>query len=448
MHTGRFAHSIRRFGSRGVPTWFLLFVVLPTHSAAACEPDASGTASWEQEAQESVQVPPITDRAARFYRTGMTAWGLRVIVGFLVPTIILITGFSATLRRLSHRVTRGFSLGTKRQRELGVRFEFGAAVFAGLYATITALVLLPLEWYQFFYRHHEFGLSNQSFGRWFFETLMTFGLGTAVIMLIAPVVYFFLQASPKRWWLYTSVGAVVTILALRIVFPVWIAPLYDDFGPMQDQALEQEIIQLADRAGIDGSRIYEVNKSQDTEVVNAYVTGLLNTKRVVLWDTLLEKLSREQVLFVMGHEMGHYAMHHMWKIAGVTGLLVLFSLYVVQKTAGSLIAKFRDRFGFSQLSDYASIPLLVLMVSVVSAVASPLSLAYSRHLEKEADRFGLDITRDNHAAATTWLALQRENLSNPDPGFIYRTWRATHPVLKDRVRFANEYRPRGTEPTP
>lgn len=210
---------------------------------------------------------------------------------------------------------------------------------------------------------------------------------------------------------------------------------------MRNPTLEQEIITLAHRAGIEGGRVYEVNKSEDTELVNAYVTGVWNTKRIVLWDTLVDKLNREQVLFVMGHEMGHYVLNHAWKATVLTATLILISLYTIHRTARGLITRFSSHFGFDSLSDVASIPLILLIVSVLSIVATPVSLAYSRHVEHESDRFSLELTRNNYAAATTWIALQRQNLSNPNPGWIYRTWRATHPALADRVVFANQYRP-------
>ena len=395
----------------------------------------------DTDAPNMVEVPPASEEALGFYRSGMTAWGIRVVLGFLIPATILVTGFSAQLRNLSRRVSRDIRLATRKQRARGVSYDLSAGVYAGLYLTITALCLLPLEWYQFFLRYHGYGLSNQTFLQWFRDALITFSLGLGAVILIVPGVYFFLRASPRRWWLYTTIGAILTITALRIALPVWIAPLYDDFGRMRDTTLEREIITLAQRAGVEGGRVYEVNKSEDTELVNAYVTGGWNTKRIVLWDTLVDKLNREQVLFVMGHEMGHYVLNHAWKTTVLAATLILISLYTVHRTARGLITRFSGRFGFDSLSDVASVPLILLIVSVLSIVATPVSLAYSRHVEHESDRFSLELTRNNYAAATTWIALQRENLSNPNPGWIYRTWRATHPALADRVVFANQYRP-------
>jgi len=184
-----------------------------------------------------------------------------------------------------------------------------------------------------------------------------------------------------------------------------------------------------------------VDKSVDTKTINAYVTGVGATKRIVLWDTILEKLDPDQVAFVAGHEMGHFVLGHVAALIGVITLLVTLSLYVVHRLAGRLISRSSGRFGFDRLSDFASLPLLLLLSTGVSLITTPLVLAYTRHQEHEADRFGLELTRDNHAAATTFVRLQQENLAVPRPGTWYMLWRSSHPSLGERVDFANRYRP-------
>ena len=184
-----------------------------------------------------------------------------------------------------------------------------------------------------------------------------------------------------------------------------------------------------------------MNKSEDTESVNAYVGGLLDTKRIVLWDTLLTKLDREQVLAVMGHEMGHYALGHIWKLLAMLSALILVALYAVHRSFGFLIRRYQQRFGFSDASDIASLPLLVLLISLFFLLAQPIALAFSRQIERQADRFGLEITQNNHAMASALALLQEENLSHPRPGLLYVLWRSRHPSIAERIEFANGYRP-------
>ena len=143
----------------------------------------------------------------------------------------------------------------------------------------------------------------------------------------------------------------------------------------------------------------------------------------------------------MAHEMGHYVLNHVMQ-----GLLALFcgilvALYLIDRAANFLLRRYGDRFGFDQLSDVASLPLLLFLGQVVGLVMMPCGLAFSRHLEHEADRFALELTRDNRAAATAFVRLQSENLSNPRPGPVYTFLRASHPSLAERIEFANDYRP-------
>jgi Zn-dependent protease with chaperone function len=228
---------------------------------------------------------------------------------------------------------------------------------------------------------------------------------------------------------------------LFVVTPVWIDPLFNDYEPMEDRVLESRILALAQRAGIGRSRVYQVDKSSDTKLVNAYVTGIGATKRIVLWDTLLEKLEDEQTLFVTAHEMGHFVLRHTLAVIIATAILVTLSLYIVHRTAGGLIARYSLRFGFNDLSDVASFPLLLLLGTAALFLLAPLVLGFSRYQEHEADRFALEITRDNHAAASTFVVLQQENLTVPRPGRLYVLWRSSHPPLAERVAFANRYRP-------
>jgi Zn-dependent protease with chaperone function len=161
----------------------------------------------------------------------------------------------------------------------------------------------------------------------------------------------------------------------------------------------------------------------------------------LLWDTLLAKLDRDQVMVVMGHEMGHYVLGHVWTLFALLCALVFVTLYAVHRSLGYLIHRYGQRFGFTDASDIASLPLLVFLFSGFFLLAQPVALAYSRHIEREADRFGLEITRANGAMATAFTILQEENRAHPRPGLLYVLWRSRHPSIAERIEFANQYRP-------
>jgi STE24 endopeptidase len=374
-----------------------------------------------------VEVPPASEQALRFYYSSNVLWLVNMAWGIVIPCLFLFTGFSARIRSWAQRIGR--------------RWIFTVALYFLIVWLLVYFIDWPLNYYEGFIRPHAYGLSNQAFGKWLGDSLKTLLLGLVAGCLFLWVPYLLLDKSPHRWWFYTGLLAVPFVFLVMFITPIWIAPLYNHFGPMQNQALEAKILALADRAGIEGSRVYEVDKSVDTKAVNAYVTGFLSTKRIVLWDTLLTKLSDREILFIMGHEMGHYVLHHVMQGVLFSSLLVLVTLFAVHRTAGSLIRRYRARWGFDRLADVASLPLILLLVNVFSLVVVPVGLAFSRHIEHEADRFGLEITQDNYAAAMSFVRLQTENLSIPRPGLLYYVWHCSHPPLGERVDFCNTYRP-------
>jgi STE24 endopeptidase len=389
--------------------------------------NASGPVAGMAQAAEAVAVPEPSELAIRYHRSGNVLWGIETALSLLIPALLLFTGLSARLRNLAQRIGRPWLVTV--------------AAYALLFVLVTAVIGLPLAYYGGFLRQHAYGLSNQSFERWLSDWLKGVAVSGIGLMLVLWIPYLLIRKSPRRWWLYAGVATIPIAALVLVVTPVWVDPLFNDYGPMKDKALETRILALAGRAGIEGGRVFEVNKSVDTKVVNAYVTGVGATKRIVLWDTILAKLEPRQILFVTAHEMGHFVLRHTLAFIVLAALLTTASLYLVHRVAGSVIARFGSRLGFDRLSDVASFPLLLLLGSLVSLMLMPAVLAFNRRQEREADRFALEITRDNRAAATTFVRLQQENLAVPRPSRLYTLWRGSHPSLAERVDFANHYRP-------
>ncbi len=398
----------------------LLTAILSPIAAQASEPTRTVS-------EDTVPVPQPSEKALRYYRSGNVLWTLNTVWSLAALALLLWTGLSARLRDLARRIGRNWF--------------FTIAIYGVLFTLVTFVLDLPLAWYGGYVREHAYGLSTQTAAKWWSDQLIGLALGCVFLALTLWFPYLLLRKSPRRWWLYTGLASVPLLAFILFITPIWIEPLFNDFGPMKDKALESRILALADRAGIEGSRVFEVEKSVETKTVNAYVNGFLDTKRIVLWDTLLAKLDDREVLLVMGHEMGHYVLGHVAQIIALGSALVLFGLWVIHHLASGLIARHRGRFGFSELADAASVPLMALLFSAVSLALSPALLAVSRHNEHEADRFGLEITRDNRHCATAFVKLQQENLSVPRPGLLYKLWRSSHPPLGERIDFCNEYRP-------
>lgn len=410
----------------------LVALVLGPAGAEAAPPDADVTsqqaqAQIEVDVDGRVIVPTPSERAMSWYRSGNVVWAVSTLWGLLIPALLVFMGWSARLRGALARLAR------KPWQAL--------LLFLVAYALIMFVVDLPLAWYRGYLRPHSYGLSQQTFGKWIGDELKGLVLGAIALCLFVPGTLWFVRHSPKRWWIWTSMVAVPIAFVLLLLWPVFIAPLFNDFGPMQDPTLEAEILALAERAGIEGSRVYEVAKSEDTNTVNAYVTGFWSTKRIVLWDTIIARLERDELLVVMGHEMGHYVLGHVVNSMLILAVSIPLTLWLFHVTATRLMARFEARIGFSSLDDVAALPLFLLLVGLFGLVVAPLANAWSRHQEHESDRFALEITHDNHACAMAFAKLQQSNLGNPRPGPLYVLWRASHPTLGDRIDFCNDYRP-------
>jgi Zn-dependent protease with chaperone function len=379
---------------------------------------------------QPVEVPRPSEKVLRYYHSGMRLWAFNQCWGLLVLGVLAFSGFSARLRDLARR--------------LGRWWFPTVGLYVVLFLAILFVIDLPLAYYQGFVRQHAYGLSNQTRLKWLTDSLLSLGVEMVGGFAFAWVPYLLLARAPRWWWLCTAILSVPFLFFTVFVKPIWIDPLFNAFGPMHDKALEKSILDLASRAGIEGSRVFEVDKSVDTNAVNAYVTGILGTKRIVLWDTLIARLNEKELLVVMGHEMGHYVLGHLVRSILLSFLVTLAGLYAVDRAGRWLVERCSHFLRFDSLSDIASVPLILLLLHLSSYFLSPIALAYSRHQEHEADRFALDLTRTYHSAATGFVKFQEENLSNPRPGLVYKIFRASHPSIGQRIDFCNTYRPQRT----
>lgn len=374
-----------------------------------------------------VAVPEPSAKALKHYRSGMRLVGLFIVWNLLIPALFLFTRFSARLRSWAER--------------WGRRWYLTFALYCVALGVLYYLVSLPLQYYAGFIQPHSYDLSNQTFGRW----LGNYAKSAAVMIVFGLVVgwfpFFVIKKSPRRWWLYLGLLAAPALCVLQFIQPVVIDPLFHQFQPLQDKALESKILAEASRGGIEGSRVYEVNMSTDTKTLNAYVTGFMGTKRIVLWDTTLKALNEDELLFILGHEMGHYVLRHVIKLIAFNSVFIVLLYYVVYRLAGRILARFSARFGFNSLSDFAALPLLMVLILIVSLVGMPIPMAFSRSVEHEADRFGLELTHNNHAAATAFVKLQQKSLGISRPGPLVEIWLFDHPSVGERIDFCNSYRP-------
>jgi Zn-dependent protease with chaperone function len=375
-----------------------------------------------------VEVPPPSEQAVRYHRGGTVTWFINQLLGLALPALLLLSGFSAALRTTVGRLAGGHFYPTL------VLYLSGLSV-------VMAVVQLPLSYYVEFVREHAYGLSTQKFSKWLGDQAKGLVVGVVIGAAVLWIPYLLLARSPQHWWLWTGALSLPFFALTLLIGPIWIAPLFNKFGPMRDQTLESQVLEVARQAGVQGARVFQVDKSVESTKVNAYVTGVGGTKRIVLWDTLLARLSPRQTRFVVGHELGHYVLGHVWTSVLLSSGLTVLGLFGIHAVGDLVLDRLGGRIGFQSLSDVASMPLFMVLLSLFSLLITPAMLAFSRYHEREADRFGLELTHDNQAAATAFVALQQQNLAVPRPGKLFTIFRASHPPIGARVDFINGYHP-------
>jgi len=347
----------------------------------------------------------------------------------LICGLLLFSGLSARMRDIAHALSR--------------RRYVRVLVYLTLFLLVTFVMTLPLAWYSGYALEHRYGLSNETFGAWFLDELKVAGFNL-VFLGIVPLLalaYRAVERRPRTWWLWLGFGSIPTIVLTVLISPLVFEPAFNKFTPLHDVELKQEILDLAAKAGIPGRKVYEVNKSAQTKKYNAYVSGFGASQRIVLWDTMLKGMEHDEILFVMGHEMGHYRLGHIWKGIAFSCVLTFALCFVAGGMTRWALARFGERWRVRAPYDVGTLPLYAATLTILLLIGQPTIVSFSRGQEHEADAFGLEVTQLNDAAARAFMKLGSQNRNDPDPSPFVRAMLYDHPTAIERVRFALEYHP-------
>lgn len=368
----------------------------------------------------------ITEEMIRHSRIRDVLYFVGNAWAFGMMALLLFTPLSRKIRDASARVTR--------------RPFVMAMVYIAIFTVVVSILDFPLTYYSGFVVPHQFDLTDQTFSAWMVEQLKGLGIGIVIGSLVGALALLGIRRI-KRWWLALWIGSVPLILLMVVIQPVVLDPVFNRFEPLRNAQLRQKLLDLASRAGIEGGRVYQVDKSKQTKTLNAYVNGIGPTKRIVMWDTLLAEMTEDEVLAVMGHEMGHYVLKHMWKGLGFTlaGAIVVF--FLGQKLHDRGLARWGARWGVTGPGDPASVPWLLLLLLGFSFFLSPVGAAFSRHLEHQSDMFSLELTHLNEPMASAFVKLAENSKRDPRPHPFIKFWRYSHPPISERIPFALSYKP-------
>ncbi len=375
------------------------------------------------------------EKAVAYSRVAYTLYFVSYFVSFVVLLLLLQLGVAARFRDFAEHVT-------------GRRW-LQAFVFVPLLILTSDIFDLPvrLYWHSLSLRYEQ---SVQRWGSWFWDWTKEELVGTFFALILVLILFAVIRRSPRRWWLYFWFAALPVLLGIIFINPLVIDPLFNKFEPLDKEhpQLVDAVQKLTRNAGvpIPRERIFLMRASEKSNEINAYVTGLGASKRVVVWDTTLQKTANDEALFIIGHELGHYVLGHVWKgfLYGALGLLV--ALYLIFRGLHWMLGRWGRNWQLYGLEDWASLAAFLLLLQIVMFFASPVVNGVSRMQEHAADVYGLEVIHgivpnSEEVAAHAFQILGEVDLSDPNPPAFITFWLYSHPPLAERLVFAYSYDP-------
>ncbi|HMC32694.1 MAG TPA: M48 family metallopeptidase [Candidatus Angelobacter sp.] len=345
---------------------------------------------------------------------------LALSFGFLIA--LLLTGWTNTLSALARRIG-------------GDHYAINLFLYV-LFLSVASKVLgFALDFYGF-RLEHRFNLSNQRFGSWIKDEFKGWALGLVLGAFLAEIVYVLIRISPQYWWLIAWVIFIGLFVFFAQIAPVVLFPLFYKFVPLQNEELKARLMRLGERAGTRVRGVYEWKLSEKSKKANAALTGLGNTRRIILADTLLQNYSNDEIEAVLAHELGHHVHGHMIKMIAVQALVTLAGFWAANEVLRYAIF---DQKMFQHLSDFANLPLLALVASGLSLLLMPALNAYSRFTERQADLYCWKSVTDITPYITAMEKLARQNLSESHPSRLVELLFHSHPPISKRIAAAQAW---------
>lgn len=345
-----------------------------------------------------------------------------LLYGLAVAAVLLFGRISARMRDRMERVSRRTWLQT--------------LLYAAAWIALTTLMTLPLSLYQDWFRERQYGLSNLSLPAWFGEEAK--GLFFAIVLgsLLIMVIYTFVRRR-SGWWLPASLASVVFLMFLNFIYPVFVAPVFNDYKPLGAGPVRDATLALARANGVPATDVFWFDASRQTTRISANVSGLFNTTRISLNDNLLNKTSLPEINAVMAHELGHYVLNHSFKWMLQWALVLAAGFALTQWAQRRLVERFGSRWGLRGPADVAGFPLIVALLSVWFFLMTPLTNTITRTAEAEADIYGLNAAREPHGFASAAMRLSTYRKLEPSP--LEEAIFFTHPSGRSRVTMAMKW---------
>jgi len=310
--------------------------------------------------------------------------------------------------------------------------------FAAVFGGIAFFINLPLGYYSGFILPHRYGQSTQTLRDWIFDQLKGLAITLPIGLILLEGVYAFLRAFPDTWWLWTAGTLLIFQVVLANLAPVLIAPIFNKYIPLGDEHAElaERLIKLAERANTKVKGVFKFDMSKRTKAANAALSGLGNTRRIVLGDTLINEFTTDEIETVLAHELGHHVHKDIPFLIGFGTVVTLIGLYLASLAMNWAVVYF----GFTSVADPAAMPALELILGAYGLILMPLENAVSRWRERMADEYSLSTTGKKEAFASAFTRLANQNLGEVDPERWVVIMFYSHPPLGERIAMAQNWK--------
>ena len=360
--------------------------------------------------------------ARRYNRLKRRLSFIDTALSFAVLLVLLFTGWTGELRDVAIRLTRD---------------QYVLALFLYLVglAIITKIISVPLDIYGF-RLEHRFHLSNQSAGSWIWDEIKGLLVGLVLGAVVAELVYWTIRAFPDHWWIIAWAVFIVLVVFFAQIAPVVLFPIFYKFQSLQDEELKNRLVRLSERAGTRVRGVYEWKLSEKSKKANAALTGLGNTRRIILADTLLQNYSHDEIEAILAHELGHHVHRHIFKSL----VLNVITTFVGFWAANEVLRYFTyERHSFEYLADFANLPLLALVATALSLLLMPALNAFSRFNERQADLYCWKSVPDVQPFITAMSKLSDQNLAERTPPRWIEFLFHSHPAISKRIIAAESF---------
>lgn len=402
--------------------------ILIASLAALLTPIAAHAADFDVEKASRAYLDllqgPAREKSDAYFEGGywLLLWG--TLVSMLSDAVLL--RFRLTAKARSWAEARGW--GITRQTWL-----------TGLFYSIAGVILtLPWSIYTGFIREKQYALMNQSFGAWLGDQAVSLVISLALMPLIIMAIYAAIRRFPRGWWLLGT-GIVSAFLLVGVVIaPVFIAPLFNTYTELPQGPVRDRIVAMAKANNVPAEHIYLFDASRQTKRISANVSGLGPTIRISLNDNLLNRTSEAEVAAVMGHELGHYVLNHVWQLVFAMAALIAALLFIASRLAPWLITRYGEKWGVRSVGDPASLPVLGIILAAAGLIAAPVQKSLVRMNESAADAFGLDAAKEPDAFAL--VAMRLSEYRKIEPGKLEEMLFFDHPSGSTRVHMAMQWK--------